>query len=186
MVLNIIVYFPYEKLFAKNHRRADAVPDAGDIPHSQGGSGEASARDHQICSITHKRANIAHFIMKLRSTHYIFGIAGIAIAGIIVWAVTQKSGPGPADALAQCLTEKGVKMYGAYWCPHCQDQKKAFGNSWQYITYIECALPGGRGQTKECTDAGITGYPTWVFPDGERVGGEQSFSSLAEKSGCSS
>jgi hypothetical protein len=124
--------------------------------------------------------------MKLRSTHYILGIAGIAIAGFIIWGVTQKSGPGPADALAQCLTEKGVKMYGAYWCPHCQDQKKMFGNSWQYITYIECSLPGGRGQTQECTDAGVKSYPTWMFSGGEPkiLNGVQSFTALAEASGC--
>jgi len=67
------------------------------------------------------------------------------------------------DALAKCLTDKGVKMYGAYWCPHCQNQKKAFGDSFQYINYIECA-DGQNGQTQICKDNGITGYPTWEFP----------------------
>ena len=29
-------------------------------------------------------------------------------------------------------------MYGAYWCPHCQAQKKVFGESFQYVPYVEC------------------------------------------------
>jgi len=174
----------YEKLFEENHWRADAVSHPRDIPHSKGGGGEASARDHKICSIAQGIVLSPHFIMRFATSHYIFGIAGVTIVAIIAWGMMQKSGPGPVDGLAQCLTEKGVMMYGAYWCPHCQTQKKAFGNSWQYVKYVECSLPGGRGQTQECTDAGIQSYPTWVFPGGQRLGGEQSFAALAEKAGC--
>jgi len=29
------------------------------------------------------------------------------------------------DAFARCLTDRGVKMYGAFWCPHCVEQKKS-------------------------------------------------------------
>ncbi len=75
-------------------------------------------------------------------------------------------------------------MYGAYWCPHCINQKEQFGPSWQYINYIECSLPGGRGQTTQCEQAGIEGYPTWEFGDGERASGELTFEMLSEKSGC--
>lgn len=97
----------------------------------------------------------------------------------------QANQPGKYDALAQCLTKNGVKMWGAYWCPHCQAQKKAFGNSFKYINYIECSLPGGSGQTKVCDDAKIEGYPTWENKAGKRVTGEQTFSDLAELGGCS-
>ena len=31
------------------------------------------------------------------------------------------------DSFAQCLTSKGMKMYGAWWCPHCAEQKESFG-----------------------------------------------------------
>lgn len=92
--------------------------------------------------------------------------------------------PGKFDDLAKCLTEKKVKMWGAYWCPHCKNQKKEFGNSWEFITYTECSLPGGSGQTSECKEAGIKGYPTWEFEDGERMEGEVPLETLAEKSGC--
>lgn len=88
------------------------------------------------------------------------------------------------DDFAKCLTEKGVKMYGAYWCPHCQTQKDSFGDSWQYINYIECSLPGGKVQTEVCSQAEIKAYPTWEFPGGERKTGEISFAELSQRSGC--
>lgn len=87
------------------------------------------------------------------------------------------------DEFAQCLTEKGVKMYGAYWCGHCNAQKEAFGGSWQYVDYVECATSGS-GQAEECLEAGINAYPTWVLPDGTQAVGEQSFERLSELSGC--
>jgi len=93
--------------------------------------------------------------------------------------------PGQYDGLAVCLTEKGTKMYGAYWCAHCANQKKMFGDSFSKVKYIECSLPGGQGQVKECQDAAINGYPTWEFGDGSRLEGEVPLETLAAKSGCS-
>ena len=107
-----------------------------------------------------------------------------SIGALIGYKTYQENQPGQYDELAQCLTKNSVKMYGAYWCPHCQAQKKDFGNSWKFIDYIECSLPGGQGQTKECDGAKIEGYPTWENKDGKRLGGEQSMSALAEFGGC--
>ena len=85
---------------------------------------------------------------------------------------------------AECLTENGAKMYGTYWCSHCISQKKGFGSAWDSINYIECSLPGGKGQTAICERAGIEGYPTWEFADGSRMSGEVPHETLAEKTGC--
>jgi thiol-disulfide isomerase/thioredoxin len=95
------------------------------------------------------------------------------------------SGPGPYDGLASCLKDKGVKFYGAFWCPHCAEQKKLFGNSVKLLPYIECSTPDAMGQTQVCIDAKIESYPTWVFPDGTRVTGGLTPAELAAKSGCS-
>ncbi len=75
-------------------------------------------------------------------------------------------------------------MYGAFWCPHCQNQKEMFGDSWKYVNSIECSTPDGRGQVEVCQQAGITGYPTWEFQDGSRVAGEITLTGLSQKSGC--
>lgn len=120
-----------------------------------------------------------------------FRVIVIAVIVFVVGAIAYKKvserseGPDPRTPLAQCLTQKGVKFYGAYWCPHCAAQKKAFGKAFSDVTYVECAVPGSPNtQTQECKDQDITGYPTWIFPDGSRVSGEQSLEDLAEKSGC--
>lgn len=92
--------------------------------------------------------------------------------------------PGKYDTLAQCLTDKGVKFYGAFWCLHCQEQKKMFGNSEKLLPYVECSQPNGRDRTQICIDMDIQQYPTWIFPDGERLTGEIAPEVLAEKAGC--
>ncbi|HSD12045.1 MAG TPA: hypothetical protein VLC10_00670 [Patescibacteria group bacterium] len=111
----------------------------------------------------------------------------IAILAVFAYfrIADRDTGPDMRGDLAQCLTDKGVKMYGAYWCPHCQAQKKAFGAAFKKVNYVECAIPGDpRAQTQECKDAKIEGYPTWVFPDGTRRSGEITLVSLAEQAGC--
>lgn len=89
------------------------------------------------------------------------------------------------EALAQCLSEKGVKMYGAYWCGHCKDQKELFGKSFNKIVYIECSLPNNAGQTEICKKAEIESYPTWGFADGEKVSSVFTLEEIALKTNCS-
>ena len=89
------------------------------------------------------------------------------------------------DAFAKCLTAKQAKMYGAFWCPHCDEQKKMFGSSFQYAPYIECGIKGSKGIEPVCTEAGIKRFPTWVFADGTRVEGEHELVFLGEATGCS-
>src|SRR5215467_2633829 len=63
--------------------------------------------------------------------------AGVAYMGL-------RKRTGRLDAFAKCLTAKNAKMYGAYWCPHCQDQKEMFGSSFQYAPYVECGIKGSK------------------------------------------
>lgn len=88
------------------------------------------------------------------------------------------------EILAQCLSKKGAVMYGAFWCPHCQAQKKLFGDDFQFITYQECDAKGPGGNPQVCKSQGITGYPTWKFPSHEDLVGEQTFTALAEAANC--
>lgn len=86
-------------------------------------------------------------------------------------------------SLAVHLAETGAKMYGAEWCPHCQDQKALFGGAAKRLPYIECS-PGGQGsgQTPACRNAGINTYPTWEI-GGRRYVEVLSTLRLAELSG---
>ncbi len=88
------------------------------------------------------------------------------------------------DSFATCLKDKGAVFYGAFWCPHCQDQKKEFGSSAKLLPYIECSTPDGQAQTQICTDKKIEGYPTWIFADGSKLTGKATFEQLADKTSC--
>ena len=125
--------------------------------------------------------------MKLSKSVLITGIIIVIILlGFIGFNITKNTTKAPSkyDSFAKCLTDNGVKMYGAYWCPHCNNQKELFGNSWQYVTYIECSLPNKAGQTQMCNQAGIKAYPTWEFQDGKRLEGELTFAQLSQYSNC--
>jgi len=89
------------------------------------------------------------------------------------------------DDFAKCITEKNATLYGAYWCPHCENQKKMFGESIDYVNYVECAVEGKpQVQTEACTKAGVEGYPTWII-NGKQYPGEQTLQRLSTLTGCS-
>jgi hypothetical protein len=88
------------------------------------------------------------------------------------------------DSFAQCLAAKQAKMYGAYWCPHCAEQKEMFESSFRYVLYVECGVRGSRDEAAVCKDAGIKHFPTWQFADGERREGTQPLPTLGTKTGC--
>jgi len=116
-------------------------------------------------------------------------LIGIIAIGIVIFAITQFSGKifvpaGKYDDFAKCLASSGTTMYGAYLCPHCQDQKKLFGSSVKYIKYVECDPKGDNANPDLCSSKGIKGYPTWELPDGSFVSGEQTLEFLALRSGC--
>lgn len=92
--------------------------------------------------------------------------------------------PGKYDQFATCLKDNGAVFYGAFWCSHCQAQKKMFGSSQKLLPYVECSASNGQSIMKECTDKKITGYPTWEFADGSRLTGEVALLKLAEKTAC--
>ncbi len=90
----------------------------------------------------------------------------------------------PANiALAKHLKSSGAKMYGAYWCSHCHDQKSLFGaEALTELPYVECDAKGINAQPKQCKAANLDGYPTWVI-NGETLSGTQELTDLADASG---
>lgn len=100
-------------------------------------------------------------------------------------AITTPSGEAEV-ALANYLTEVDAKMYGAYWCPHCHDQKQLFGqDAAGKIPYVECAPDGKNSQTALCQSIPeITGFPTWEV-NGQFLSGAQSLQALADAAGYS-
>ena len=99
------------------------------------------------------------------------------------WEITSISGDAEVE-LAEHLTAVGAKKYGAFWCPHCYDQKQLFGQeAFEKVTYVECAEAGNpRQQTSACQQAGIRSYPTWEY-EGKLYPGTQTLPQLAELTG---
>lgn len=119
------------------------------------------------------------------------GIIGLLVAGVVLTIVLgggpggiSQQGPGKYDAFATCLKDQGAVFYGAWWCPHCRDQKKLFGPSEKLLPYVECSNPDGKSSTPACIEKKIKTYPTWEFRDGSRIETVASLETLAEKTSC--
>ncbi|XVF59858.1 hypothetical protein PTKIN_Ptkin07bG0309500 [Pterospermum kingtungense] len=99
--------------------------------------------------------------------------------------ITTESSPF-AFSLARHLHSIGAKMYGAFWCSHCLEQKQMFGReASKLLDYVECFPDGfktGTKMVKACADANIEGFPTWVI-NGQVLSGELELKELAEVSG---
>jgi uncharacterized membrane protein len=110
--------------------------------------------------------------------------ASVSTPGIVAPAVTTTSGPAQL-ALVRHLREIGAKEYGAYWCPHCHDQKMLFGKeAAALIDYVECDPKGqnSRAQMCQAAAANVKGFPTWEIK-GQFYSGTQSLEKLADLSG---
>lgn len=123
----------------------------------------------------------------MKKTNIIFIVIFLAVLGLLGFLLYKnvKTNNAVGQELipfAQCLAQKKVTMYGAYWCQHCKNDKAKFGVAFQYVPYVECTQ-----ETQKCTDAGIQGFPTWVLPSGKKLEGEQGvdgFATLSRESSC--
>ncbi len=128
-------------------------------------------------------------------------ISIVLVAVILISGCTSSTDNAKVNNLANCLVEKGVVEYGAFWCPNCAKQEKLFGRSFSVMkdkVYIECDprcdvadindLPSACrdkiGQPRLCIEKKINAYPTWDFPNGKRLVGVQDLNSLADEAGC--
>ena len=108
------------------------------------------------------------------------GIVLIVIAAYAAWWYWHEH---RYDSFAKCMASKQVKMYGAYWCPHCAEQKEKLGAGYKFV-YVECSQANSRIQTPECAAKGVKTYPTWQMPDGKMVSLVFSVDELSDRTGC--
>jgi hypothetical protein len=115
----------------------------------------------------------------------ILSVVVLIIVIALIWGFAsfnkepEITGDSSLDVFAKCVTSKGVAMYGAEWCGHCAGEKKAFGDSFKYIKYVECP-----DNIKLCTDMGINGYPTWIDGAGKKYEGAIGLKGLAQVTSC--
>ncbi|PIN99702.1 hypothetical protein COT72_05510 [archaeon CG10_big_fil_rev_8_21_14_0_10_43_11] len=110
---------------------------------------------------------------------------GFLVVGVaIMIAVLSSSSyvtriPEEYTRFAQCLTQKGAKLYGIAGTTHYDEAQTLFGISWEYVTFIDCSV-----QRSVCIASGVNKYPTWMFADGSKRTQPMTFSQLASKTGC--
>lgn len=121
--------------------------------------------------------------MKKSMWYWLVAVLVVAVA-LVYLTQGGASAPGFYDEFAKCVANSGAKMYGAYWCPHCADQKKMFGSSAKYLPYVECDPRGNNADEKACDAAGVKGFPTWTFSDGTKNEGDLSLRQLAIRTNC--
>ena len=107
-----------------------------------------------------------------------------------------QSGEGATQRFAQCLADRGAKMYSAWWCPHCLAQLRDFDTGWSAVNIKNNNKLGIEFPfLAECTDKlsgkftaicphDLRGVPTWEFADGTRAFGRQELELLSEKTQC--
>lgn len=109
------------------------------------------------------------------------GLSALVLGALIGGAVWKNNAPSKYDNLAQCIDDKGGKIYVAYWCSACAQQKELLGSAMRKLEAVECSAPGSR-TFDLCPD--ITATPTWELPNGEKVTGVRTPEQLAEMFEC--
>ncbi|KAJ1438116.1 vitamin K epoxide reductase family-domain-containing protein [Ochromonadaceae sp. CCMP2298] len=90
------------------------------------------------------------------------------------------SSSAQALQLSTRMAKFDAKMYGAYWCSHCYNQKQELGQqAFKNLEYLECDKEGANSQFSVCKAKNIPGYPTWVI-GGENYPGEKSLGELEQ------
>ena len=109
----------------------------------------------------------------------------LPLMSVLVVAMTACGGPTQDyNAFATCIANSGAKFYGAFWCPHCKDQKEMFGDAAEKLPYVECAEGGKNAQVQLCLDEKVESYPTWKFQDGTTHVGTMELQDLADQTAC--
>lgn len=117
---------------------------------------------------------------KKKNTGMIIGAVVIILAALITYQAYRATIEDPLQsAIAQCLTDNGVAMYGVDTCPACLQQKTVFGTSFRHIEYIECDKT-----PQACQQQSIQSTPTWINAEGDRLVGLRGLGELAEFGSC--
>jgi uncharacterized membrane protein len=130
---------------------------------------------------------LAYLVLRPTSGAERIRVAGLALVTAVALSAIYAWTPRPASTdyaagLARHLSQDGDVFYGAYWCPHCQEQKALFGSAASLLPYVECDPRGARAQPDRCRARGIRVYPTWEIR-GHLVEGTLTLEELARRSG---
>lgn len=81
------------------------------------------------------------------------------------------------EIIAKCIGQNSI-LYSQLGCSHCIDQEKLFGETYKYLTVVDCWY-----EPQLCVESNITGTPSWVI-NGEIYNGVHKVDELMELTGC--
>ena len=117
--------------------------------------------------------------MEKRYKAMIWVVIILAAAFLIYYSINRPVSdlnPGAKEALAKCLTEKGIYLHGAYNCPGCEAQKEMFGEAVSFVIYINCD-----NEPAKCIKG--LALPYWNTGD-KTIRGPAPLAFLKDKTGC--
>ncbi len=138
---------------------------------------------------------VASFILAGRNRPQISAIIvalflGGAVGLVTYYAHAKVVPAGVYDTFAQCVYERGMRMYGSKGCVYCAKQRALFGDAVKYIKEIECDPRYPNPETVRCIAKKIERTPTWIREDAagntlKRYDpGVLPLQTLAEETGC--
>src|SRR3989338_1266333 len=93
----------------------------------------------------------------------------VALALFLGWATYLSHASvvpaGKYVAFAQCVYDRGMRMYGAKTCSFCIKQRALFGDAAVHIREIECDPRYPNNETERCIAKEIERTPTWMRED---------------------
>ena len=125
-----------------------------------------------------QKATGTGFKLKLGGKLYLILGAALVVAVIAAGAYFVNGRTGPLDSFAQCLTEKGVRIYGGQTCGYTHRQLLFFDSSVKYLDVVIC-----EENLQECDSKGIRITPTWEI-NGKLIEEVQSLRQLSNLTGC--
>lgn len=138
-----------------------------------------------------EKIGVSSVYLTLDGKYFISGLMSLAVEEEEETELIQTQGYSEEDLekikdFSECLAEKGMKVYGAGWCGHCQNLIRYFGGEESIAPiFIECS-DAQRNPTEYaelCTQEGIQGYPT-IKINGIDYQNARTFEAFAEATDC--
>ncbi len=103
-------------------------------------------------------------------------VAAVAVSAYFSITAKVIAEDGTYDKFVKCLSSKSLVLFGSADCEYCNSLKSAFGQSSNFLSYIDCSKDKSRcGDVKE--------YPMWHF-SGQYLRGNFSLQELSIITKC--
>ena len=101
----------------------------------------------------------------------------LAVIAIAIFILKPTNGSNTSEELAKCIGQSTV-LYTQLGCHACKTQEEMFGETYQYLTVVDCFV-----DRELCLNKNIKGTPSWGINNKIYIG-VKSLEKLKELTGC--